>query len=67
MKFQAACSLELEEKIRNHKCHKTNKRVGRTAELRQSIVKSVVQDKTVNRIEQHNFDRLVERGMIVRM
>jgi len=59
-----ACQSELDEKVRKHKCLKSNRRAARTEELRQSNIKRNVHDKVVNRIEQHNFDRLVKQGMI---
>jgi len=64
-RFQASCLSELEEKIRRHNCPKTNKRVARTEELKQNIMKRAVHDTVDNRIKQHNFERLVEQGMIV--
>lgn len=65
MKFQAACFSELQEKLRKHKCSSVNKRVERTKQLQQAKVDQFVNDTTVNRIEEHNFDQLVKQGMIV--
>ena len=68
MKFQAACHLELQEKLRSHKCPKPiNKRIERTKQLQQTKVDQFVNDTTVNRIEEHNFDQLVREGMIVQV
>lgn len=63
--FEAACLSELQEKKVRHKCHLVNKRVERTAELKQSRIDLFVHDTTVNRLEEHNFDKLVDMGMIV--
>ena len=62
-----ACQSELDEKVRKHKCRKSNRRAARTEELRQSNIKRNVHDTVVNRIEQHNFDRLVRQGIFVKV
>ncbi len=38
-----------------------------TEKLRQSNIKRNVHDTAVNRIEQHNFDRLVKQGIFVKV
>ena len=43
-----------------------NKRKQRTDELRKVIEDVVREDYVVNTIEQHNFEKLVRSGMIVR-
>ena len=65
MEFEAACQSELDEKFARHKCPKVNKRVARTQELRNQQERLFVHDTVVNRIEAHNFDKLVMQGMIV--
>ena len=65
--FVAACLSELQRKRAKHVCVKLpNKRVERTAELKQNRIDLFVHDTTVNRIEEHNFDQLVEQGVLVR-
>jgi len=63
--FQVACLSELLEKLKKHKCVKVNKRVKRTAQLQQAHVDHFIEDVTVDRINQHRFDQLVNSGMIV--
>ena len=63
--FQVACFSELQEKLKKHKCHKVNKKVERTAELQQAQSDRFVHDVATDRIHQHNFDQLVQQGMIV--
>ena len=41
--------------------HKTQ----RTQELRQAAKRYIVAEQAQNHIEQHNFDRLVENGVII--
>lgn len=65
MEFQVSCSSELQDKLKQHKCHKVNKRVERTAEVKQAQVDQFVEDVTADRIHQHKFDKLVQQGMIV--
>lgn len=65
MEFEAACLNELQEKLKKHKCHRVNKRVERTAEVKQARVDQFVEDVATDRIHQHNFDQLVQQGMIV--
>lgn len=65
MEFEAACQSELDGKLAGHKCVKINKRVARTQELRNQQERLFVYDTVVNRIEAHNFDKLIMRGMIV--
>ena len=64
--FKVACLSELQEKKAKHKCPNVNKRVERTKQLQQAKVDQFVNDTTVNRIEERNFDQLVNTGMIVR-
>ena len=64
-RFQVACLSELQEKLKKHKCVKTNKIVERTAQLQQAHVDRFIEDVTVDRINQHRFDQLVNSGMIV--
>ena len=65
MEFEAACQSELDGKLAKHKCVKANKRVARTQELRNQQERLFIHDTVVNRIEAHNFDKLVMQGMIV--
>lgn len=64
-RFRVTCFSELEEKLRKHKCPNVNKRVERTKQLQQAKIDQFVSDTTVNRIEEHNFDQLIEQGIIV--
>jgi len=64
-RFQAACLKELQEKLRKHKCVKTNKRAERTAQLKQARVDQFVRDVAIDRIHQHKFDELIQQGMVV--
>lgn len=43
-----------------------NKRKQRTEELRKVIEEVVREDYVVNTIEQHNFEKLIRSGVIVR-
>lgn len=63
--FEASCLVEFEEKKKKHKCRKTNKRVARTVKLQNQMDEQFIDDTAVNNIEQHNFDKLVRRGIIV--
>jgi len=63
--FSVVCFAELQEKFRKHRCHVPNKRVVRTEQLVQSQMEQVAQDMTTNNIEQHNFNRLVQQGIVV--
>lgn len=63
--FRVACFSELQEKFKAHKCSKVNKRVERTEELKQAKVDQFVHDVTIDRIQQHNFDKLVHKGIVV--
>ncbi len=63
--FEAACLSELQEKKAKHKCAKINKRVERTKQLQEALVEQFVDDTAVNRLEQHNFEKLIRTGMIV--
>lgn len=63
--FQVACFSELQEKFRNHRCRKVNKRVERTNQLQQKRIAFNIRGITTDRIQQHNFDKLVQQGMLV--
>lgn len=65
MEFEAACLSELEGKLNNHKCAKINKRVARTQALKQRQEALFIDDLVTNRIEEHNFDKLIQQGVIV--
>ena len=65
MEFEVACQAELDAKLAKHKCVKVNKRVARTQDLRKQQERLFVHDTVVNRIEGHNFNKLIARGMIV--
>ena len=43
-----------------------NKHRQRTQELNDAIRAQMINDIVVNDIEQHNFDKLIQRGIIVR-
>jgi len=63
--FEATCLAEFEEKKKKHKCKPVSKRVVRTAELQQQQTEQVVNDVVVNRLEEHNFDKLIRQGVII--
>lgn len=67
--FLVACLSELQEKLKNHKrCCKgriIHKGRERSKQFQQDRIALFVHDTTINRIEQHNFDTLVKRGMLV--
>ena len=68
--FVVACKSQLQEKLKTHKsCCKgrtvVNKKRERTKQLQQKGIALYVHDTAVNRIEQHNLDKLVSQGMLV--
>ena len=66
--FVVACESQLQEKLKRHKCPKLireNKKRERSEQLQQQRIDLFVQDITVDRIHQHNFDSLIKQGMIV--
>ena len=65
LEIEAACLLELQRKKRTHKCQPTSKRVLRTKAFQQQQGEQFIQDLTADRLAQHNFDRLVQQGMVV--
>lgn len=65
MEFQAACPKELQRKLKAHSCQKINKKVERTMQLQQAQVDEFVDDLVTDRIHEHNFERLIQQGMIV--
>jgi len=46
--------------------HKRNKRRERTEQLLQQAYRFLMNEQAQNAIEQHNFDKLVRQGIIVR-
>lgn len=65
MEFEAACQSELDGNLARHKCAKVNKRVARTQELRSQQERLFVHDTVVNRIEEHNLNKLIRQGIVV--
>jgi len=63
--FNVACLSQLQEKLKTHKCIKKNKRVERTRQLRRDGIALYVRDTVTNNIEEHNFNKLVNQGMLV--
>ena len=63
--LEAACLSELQSKQSRHKCVRVNKRVARTQALQQGLLNSFLADTAVNGIEEHNFNKIIHRGLIV--
>jgi len=63
--FEASCLAEFEEKKKKHKCKRPNKRRIRTQEYLECQTEAFVNDLVVDRVEQHNFDKLIRQGVIV--
>ena len=71
-RFEVACQMQLEDKLKNHKCsperiktQKVNKKRERARQLRRSQAALYVQDYVVNSIEEARFNKLVQQGVIV--
>jgi len=65
MEFQVSCLLELQEKLKNHKCQRPNKNVERTLQLQKTQVDQFVQDVAADRIHQYKFNQLVKQGVFI--
>jgi len=65
MEFRVACESELQDKLKKHKCQLITGKVYRTRQLQQHEVDNFIEDVAVDRIHQHNFDKLIVQGMIV--
>lgn len=67
--FNVACESQLQEKLKSHNCRgrpkKCNKKRERTQQLQHDRIALYMHDTTVNRIEEHNLDKLVNSGMLV--
>ena len=67
--FIVACELQLREKLETHKSSckvkKTNRKSERTMQLQRDRIALYVHGITVDRINQYNFDKLVNLGMLV--
>jgi len=67
--FIVTCELQLQEKLEKHKSScivkRINKKRERTKQHRKDRIALFVHDVTVDRLNQHNFDKLVSQGMIV--
>lgn len=63
--FEASCLAEFEEKKKKHKCKSINKRAYRTREFYRKQDEVFVNDTVVNDIEEHNFDKLIQQGVVV--
>ena len=67
--FIVVCEKQLQEKLKKHKssCHgkRSNKKRERSQQLRKDRIALFVHDIAVDRLNQHNFDKLVSQGMIV--
>jgi transcription elongation factor Elf1 len=68
--FVVACESQLQEKLKAHLEHCIpkgcrSKKRERTEQLQQQRIDLFVHDVATDRIHQHNFDQLVNQGMIV--
>jgi hypothetical protein len=68
--FIVACDSQLTEQLKKHKrCCRgrtiVNKKRERTQQFQQRRIALYVHDTTINRIEEHNFDKLVKQGVLV--
>lgn len=67
--FSVACESQLQEKLKKHKssCRvkRTNKKRERTKQLQQDRIALYVHDIAVNRIEEHGFNELIKKGVVV--
>ena len=67
--FSVACESQLQQMLKSHNCRgrpvKVNKKRERTQQLHESGIALYVHDITVNRLEEHNFDKLVKQGVLV--
>ena len=65
--FIVACESQLQEKLKNHACRpvRQNRKKERFQQLQEQRIALFVHDTTVNRIEAHNFDKLVKQGVLV--
>ena len=67
--FIVACESELQEKLKKHEgsciAKRTNKKRERTQQFQQHRIALFVHDTAVDRIQQYNFDKLVNSGMLV--
>ena len=67
--FIVACDTQLQEKLKAHRAtclaKRPNRKRERTKQLQQDGIALFVHDITVNRIEEHNFDKLIKQGVLV--
>lgn len=67
--FIVACLSELQEKLKTHKrsciAKRNNKKRERTQQLQEQGIALFVHDTVVNRIEEHRFNQLVNKGVLV--
>jgi len=67
--FVVACLSELQVKLKNHKSSctvkRTNRKRERTQQLQQKGIALFVHDTAVNRIEEHNFNKLIKQGVLI--
>jgi len=65
--FIVACETQLQEKLKKHICclARKNRKRERAQQLQEQRIALFVHDTTVNRIEQHNFDKLIKQGVLV--
>ena len=69
--FIVACETQLQEKLKAHlehcidKIQIPNKKRERSQQLQEQGIALFVHDTTINRIEAHNFDKLIKQGVLI--